>query len=162
MAKSASNLVTELVNMGLFATEPAAITAWANAWRMYFAGAESNSVPITPAILATAESAMASAMGGLSTTGAAAIQAGIIAWWGALAPPPSVFSGASALVPPVGLATIATDFLIAAPVNVSTSASASVAFGNIVNGGVGNVGLFSLDLTGATATFPGPTVAPIL
>jgi len=71
-ATLATQLDTQVQNV---TTEAAARTAWAQAWRNYFASAASNAVPITPAALTAAQAAMAPALTGLSLTGAAAIQA---------------------------------------------------------------------------------------
>src|SRR3990172_7403360 len=97
-ATLATQLDTQVQNV---TTEAAARTAWAQAWRNYFASAASNAVPITPAALTAAQAAMAPALTGLSLTGAAAIQAGILAWWGALgAEPAAAFPGATLIVLP--------------------------------------------------------------
>lgn len=149
----------------LFTTELDAIEAWAEAYKLYFADAEANAVPVLAPILETAKAAMAGAMTGLSVTGAAAIQSGITAFWTALAPPASVFTAATLITPPPGLAAISADILLAAPNNVLGKKSAPDALGALVLGDAGppvNIGIHTLCLTGATATFPGGVVAAIL
>ena len=172
MARAANTFRDELVNAGLHATEAAAITAWANAHSVYFAdsvtGPSVAGVPVNAPAVATATAAMAGAMAGLSMAGAVAIQTGITAFWSSLvaqtvATPGSVYAGAIAITPPPGLANIAADILLAAPVNVANKNDAETALGFIVGGGAGgNLGIHTLTLTGATATFPPSLVATIL
>lgn len=92
-------------------TEAAARTAWGTAFRAYFnAAITSNGVSFTSSniVKALIASTMANAMTGLSTSGPAAIQAGIDAWWTAMQGAPSTyFSGATAIAKPAGLTSIA-------------------------------------------------------
>lgn len=92
-------------------TESASRTAWGTAFRAYFAAAiTSNGVSFTSSSIARAliASTMASAMTGLSTSGPAAVQAGIDAWWTAMVNSPGTyFSGATAVAKPSGLTSIA-------------------------------------------------------
>lgn len=95
--------------------EASTITAWTAMWATYFAAALAGSGPgvlftANASPINTAKAAMAAAMSGMCASGAAAakIQAGIIAWWGALAASPgSYFTGASSITAPAGLTGIA-------------------------------------------------------
>jgi hypothetical protein len=167
--KVANTLINGLASMGIFSTEPAAIQGWTNAWNTYFIDAVCNGIPINAAILPVAKSAMIGALAGLSgSMGTTILQAAIFAWWGALAPPASVFAGALAIVPPPGLAAVKADIEAAANYNRDNKLSTNAAFTNIVSGGVPpppgmpNLGLHILNLTGALATFPLGITAPIL
>ena len=114
MPMSINKLKTELINLSLYDNEPDDIKAWALAWKNYFSDSAANGIPIVPSTLTVAEIAMKSAMIGLSIAGAVSLQAGIIAFWGALLPiafppclsltPPPGISGISALLIPVFVA----------------------------------------------------------
>lgn len=163
MARIGQDMVNELLN-AVTDSEAAAIESWSNAYAIYFEEAESNGIPVETTAIASAKSAMSSAMGGLSVNGANAIQSGITAFWGVLAASPTLFFPGSILItPPSGLSSISSDILLAAPLNVANQNSASDAIGYIVNGGLGgNLGIHNLTLIGATATFPPAVVVPIL
>jgi len=68
-------------------TEAEAIANFVSAWDAYFAGASVNGVPATPGSYAAGLAAMQGAMTGLSAPngGSVAIQAGITAFWSAIA-----------------------------------------------------------------------------
>jgi hypothetical protein len=113
-------LVQSTLASGLEALEPTddeaiAVQRIADAFDDYFAGASVNGSPAVPAALAPCKAAMVAAMTGLSTTGgaAAAIQAGILAYWTTLLPlasavwPATVGPVIPPAVPPAGLAGIA-------------------------------------------------------
>lgn len=141
-------------------SEATAIQNFADAWHTYFQGASVSGVPAVPAALASAKSAMIGAMTGLSVTGAAAIQAGVIAYWGGVAtafaaiwiiPPNTVV----AAIPPPGLSGLAASL---APVFASNSAdptktiaqaTAAIAAVLHTSGGLGGI-----------ATVQPPPVAP--
>ena len=106
MAMSSAALTTELQGLSMYTVEIDAINAWVTAFSTYFEDASSNGVPIVVAALIPAEAAMAGAMTGLSTAASNAIQAGILAFWGAIIPavawptvlaivPPTLLSGLS-------------------------------------------------------------------
>jgi len=101
MPLSQSKLATELEAMEPAGDELTAIQNFATAFNNYFKDATAG-VPAIPATLDPAKSAMVGAMTGLSITGAAAIQAGITAYWGVVA-----LSGATIwiLVPPIAAVT---------------------------------------------------------
>lgn len=114
-------LVSSVLGSGLAAmvptpTEATAIAAFVSAWDAYFAGASVLGIPATPGTYAAGLSAMQGAMTGMSAPGgaAAAIQAGVQAFWGAIlaqgavifvmVPPSGVIPP---LVPPPGISGIA-------------------------------------------------------
>jgi hypothetical protein len=99
-------LKDELMNLGFYDDEGEAIESLALAFKNYFLDAASNGIPVSPVAADLGEVAMRGALTGLSTTGAAAIQAGIVAFWGALVPA-VVFPPALAIIPPPTLAGIA-------------------------------------------------------
>lgn len=155
MTMSATTLKNELVNMGLFTDEPSAIAGWAAAFRKYFEDAVAGAVPVTKPALATPEAAMVGAMAGLSTAGAAAITAGITAFWTSLAASPAAyFTGATVITPPPGLAGLTALLTATFATNTSTSASASAAYTAIA----ANIHTSN---AGGSATLPGPVVTPI-
>jgi len=152
----AAELDTQVQNA---ATEPPARAALALAWANYFYNATSNGVPVTPGSLAGAQAAMAAALTGMSVSGAgaAAIQAGITAFWTAIVgTPPAIFAAATVITPPPTLGGIAAALppVFAAntmPGVTKTQALNAIAIVLHANGGIGSI-----------ATFPGPVVAPIL
>lgn len=97
MSLSASTLATQLktrvVNTD---SEPVAISAWAQAFHVYFTGAVGAGVPITLAALPTVSpprTAMTTAMAGLSSwnLGSTRIAAGVAAYWGVIVTSPSTY-----------------------------------------------------------------------
>lgn len=167
--KVANTFINELANMGVFAMEADAAVGWANAWNTYFTDSVCNAIPINAAILPVAKSAMIGALAGIAgNDGLGVLQAAIVAWWGALSPAASVFTGATAIVPPIGLAGLKSDLQKSTKHNCDNNLSAVISYTNIVNGGVPlppstpSLGLHILNLTGALASFPGGIVAPIL
>jgi len=143
-----NTLKSELLSLELFNTEASAISAWANAFRIYFEDAESNLIPISVPALGTPEAAMKGAMTGLSTAGASAIQAGIVAFWGSLtAAPATYFAAATVITPPPGLSGIATALQAIFDTNISSRASKEEAMAAIA-------GVIHPANLGGTATFP--------
>ena len=160
MTMSQATLKTELVNMDLYGEESLAVAAWAAAWSTYFADAETNGIPIESAALPAAEAAMASALLGMSGSGAGAgkIQAGIQAWWGAMVAAPTAFFPACILiVPPAGLSGIEAALQPVFDSNTSGGVSEDAAYNAVA-------GVFHSANLGGEATFPGapPPVFPIL
>jgi len=134
-------------------TESTARQAWADAWLEYFTDAQIAvpSLPILTAALDATRDVMRDAMTGLSTTGAAAIQAGLVAWWGAMAAAPSAyFTGATVITPPTGIASIATG--LATVFAANTTAALSLEDSADAIAGV----MHTANALG-TATFPGPS-----
>ena len=156
MAMSNATLKSELLSLGLYETEAAAISGWAMAFDNYFQDAESNGIPVTPGSTAAAKAAMAGAMTGLSTVGAAALATAITAYWTSLATMSgAIFAGATAITPPALLANIQADLEAVFTANISGSASKDAAMEAIADA-------LHIDNQGGTATFPGPAVFPIL
>lgn len=158
MSMSQATLKTELVAMDLYGQEAQAVVAWAAAWSAYFADAETNSIPINPLALPTAEAALASALLGMSGSGAGAgkIQAGIQAWWGAMVAAPSTFwTGCTLITPPPGLSGIAAALQPVFDSNTSGGVTEDAAYNAIA-------GVFHPANLGGKATFPGPLEFPIL
>lgn len=154
MALSSATLATQLDSqVGNVGTEAAARTAWAQAWRNYFAGASSNSVPIAAAALNTAQTALASGLTGMSTSGGSAIQAGLIAWWGALVPA-IAFPPATVITPPAGLSGVAAALVAVFAANNAPGVTKTQALTALATSLHAHAGI------GGTATFPpaAPTV----
>lgn len=158
MAMSIANLKTELLNLGLYDNEPDSILAWAAAWRAYFTNATTNGIPIVGAGLAVPEIAMAGAMTGLSITGAAAISAGISAFWASLILPINMaicWPGSIGGVLAPGIAGIAAALGIAFTANTVGELSKDASMTSIATA------VHPLNL-GGFAIFPGPVQFPIL
>ena len=158
MAMSQSTLAAELEAAWAvsYDNESDAITALSDAYGVFASKAESNSVPIGPAGVDLGKAAMAAALVGMSSPGAGlvSIPAAVIAFWAAAAIPVS-FSGATAVVPPlnVGLAALLTVTFAA---NAANEVSTEDAVDAIATD------MYNEAIIGGTATFPGPTVAPII
>lgn len=87
MVMLSTSLASELENMTPTDQESEAIDRFASAWETYFYDSVVGAIPANPGTLAAATNAMKAAMVGLGTqdNGAAAIQAGITAFWGIVA-----------------------------------------------------------------------------
>jgi hypothetical protein len=133
MALVSAALKAELVGMGLFSDEPSACAAWAAAYRKYFEGAAAGVVPVIPAALGAPEAAMLSGLTGLSTSGAAAIQTGILAFWGAMTPAASYFAASTAITPPVGLSSLSVTLTTVFASNVAGALSADACYDAIAS-----------------------------
>lgn len=154
MTMNATTLKDELVAIGLFDTEPAAIAGWAAAFRKYFEYAEAR-VPVNAIALGTPEAAMAGAMTGLSTSGAAAITAGVTAFWSSLALlPATYFTGAMLITPPPLLSGVTALLTATFAANIAGEKSAEDSYAAIA----ANIRASN---AGGSATFPGPVVQPI-
>ncbi|OGO08149.1 MAG: hypothetical protein A2Y61_00245 [Chloroflexi bacterium RBG_13_60_13] len=112
MALNQTTLADELVALDLYDNEPGAIQAWADAFAAFWEGdgvtngAQSNAFYVSPAATPAAKAAMIGAMPGLAVSGAAALQAGIAAFWGALVPP-TAWPSTTVITPPPGVANLA-------------------------------------------------------
>ena len=107
MALTATKLADELKALGLYNTEADACVAWAIAFDNYFQDAVTNGVPVTPGSTVGAKTAMQTGLTGLSVTGAAALTAGIIAYWNTVASlVASIWPGTIAASPPPSLSAI--------------------------------------------------------
>lgn len=156
MARTAAALETELNNMTLYGTEGAAITAWADAFAAYFANASTATQgAILAAGVAAAKAAMVGALGGLSTASAAAIVAGVSAFWAnGVGAPVSWWLTCTAIAAPA-LATLQADLEATFAQNISEKASKALSMQRIAAD-------IHAACNGGTATFPGPVVDPIL
>lgn len=158
MALSSEKLADELSSLELYDNEADAISAWVLAFRNYFSDAVCNGVSVVPASLVPSSSAMQGAMAGLSSSGlgAAKIQAGIVAFWGALVPA-IAFPTSTLIVPPPTLSAIAAALNAVFLANVAGKLGQAESIEAIV------VVIHANNL-GGTATFPipTPTVFPIL
>ncbi len=106
-----ATLGAELGALAPVETELEAIDNFAAAFETYFADASVTGLPTTPGTLTPATAAMKGAMTGMSVAGAAAIQAGITAFWGVVAASglliwPSTMPPIASITPPPGLAGI--------------------------------------------------------
>ena len=146
-----TTLSSELTATGLYANEADAIDAWASAWHIYFLDASASGA-IAPAALAPALLAMKAGLVGLNTGGAVSLQAGIIAFWGAIIPA-SAWAGAVAIAPPVALLTIAPQLTVTFVNNVSGGLSKSDAMDAIA------ATLHTINIAGGTVSIP--PAAPI-
>lgn len=156
MAMSSATLASELdTHTGNTNTEAAARTAWAKAFRNYFEDSFAGAVPVIKAALSTPEAAMDAGLAGMSTTGAASIQAGITAFWASMAlSPVTYFAGATIIVPPAGLTSLAGLLTAQFSVNTSGALDKTTSLNNIA-------GIIHASNLGGTATFGVPTF-PIL
>ncbi len=145
-------LASELANIELSTTEVDAINNMSDALNNYLSQMISNAIPLATAIAAKA--AMTTALTGLSMSGATAIQAGIVAYWGVVALP-GAFGASTASIPPPSLATIATALTPVFASNVSAELDANAATSAIA-------AVLHPLMLGGTVTFPGPVVFPIL
>lgn len=152
MALVAATLAAGLVNMTPTNSEASAISAFADAWGTYFATAMAGPVPYSGDPTSTAKNALKAAMVGCSAfdQGAAKIQAGIVAYWGAIvAAPPSFFAAAVAVVPPAGLVSIAATLLPIFASNTAGNLPLATAALNVANA-------LHASNQGGTATIPPP------
>lgn len=105
MALVANTLAGELENLTPTDTEASAISAFVDAWEVYWGGASVNGVSATPASFAAGLSAMAGALVGMSAAGAGAakLASGVSAFWSAVAPLATAIwiTAPIVLVPPV-------------------------------------------------------------
>jgi len=111
MVLLANKLATELEAMAPVATEVEGIDNFATAFENYFADSVVTAIPANPNSLTNSTSALKAAMPGANVDAAAAIQAGIIAFWGQVAVDfVLIWTTAPvliAVVPPTGLGGIA-------------------------------------------------------
>ena len=158
MTMAQATLKNELIAMNLYDTEADAITALTGAWKNYFTDAVTNALSIQSAVLNPAKSAMATAMTGLSITGAVAIQAGIIAWWGYLVSvATTAFTGCTLITPPTTLTGIVSALTPVFVNNIVHSLSEANAYDAIAT-------VLHTNNLGGLATIPPPpgTTYPIL
>lgn len=148
---SKSTLKSKLLEVGLQSTESEACLAWAEAYRTYFSSAAAGPVPVVAAALATPKSEMAAAMTGLSVTGAAAIQAGVAAFWTSLAGvAATAFPASTTATPPAGVTALAAALTAVFLANTSGSLSAEDSYDAIA-------AAIHTASTGGIAVFPTPS-----
>lgn len=158
-----ATLGSELANLVPVDNEPDAINNFATAFDNYFQGATVAGIAVTPGTTAPAKSAMVAAMTGLSTAGAAAIQAGIVAYWTAIVPAaPTVWVTvpvALVAIPPPGLSGIAATLASVFSANATANAPLATAANNVA------AALHAAQLGGVVVLSPPPpggTPMPIL
>lgn len=129
---SSSKLANELGNIGLQSTEAGARAAWAAGFAAYFEDAQSNAVPVVAAGLPVAQAAMEAALTGLSLDGPGALQAGLLAFWGALVTP-TCWPTATAVTPPPALAGAAAALQVVFLANTSGALPAAMALAAVAS-----------------------------
>ncbi len=115
MALSQSTLSSGIAAMSPTLTEADAIQSFVTAWDNYFAGSSVAGIAATPGSYAAGLAALQAGLTGLSTpnAGSTIIQAGLTAFWGAIAALPTAIWITAPIVlippivPPVSLATLA-------------------------------------------------------
>lgn len=133
MALVQATLKSGLEAMSATDSEATSIQRFVDAWDDYWAGASVAGVPANAGTYSAGLSAMQGAMSGMSTSGAGAakIQAGITAFWGAIAQSPTTIwtTAPITLVPPItpppGLSGIAAALTSTFATNTSGSLSLS-------------------------------------
>jgi len=152
MAMSESTLSDELKAMDLYDNEPDAASAWADAFDAYFQDAEVTVLgPIASAALGACKGAMQAALSGMSApgAGAASIQAGIVAYWGAIVPAVA-WATCTAITPPPGLSGIAAALVPVFLANTVPEVTKDQAAEAIA------AALHAVNVTGGQAVFPVP------
>lgn len=152
MAMSDSTLADELKAMPLFDNEPGAAAAWSAAFDTYFQDAEAGAGgPVIPDGLSACKSAMEGALSGMSQSGqgAAKIQAGIVAYWGAIVPA-SAWAACTGVTPPPGLSGLAAALASVFVANTSPSMTKDQAMEAIA------AAIHAINIVGGIAVFPAP------
>lgn len=152
MAMSDSTLADELKAMPLFDNEPDAVAAWADAFDVYFQDAEAGAGgPVVPDGLSACKSAMEGALSGMSGSGAgaAAIQAGILAYWGAIVPAVA-WATCTGVTPPPGLTGLAAALAPVFLANTAPGVTKEQAFDAIA------AAIHAINIVGGQAVFPVP------
>lgn len=156
MARAEATLATELEALGPTSNAAAAVQTIGDSYGVYMGGATSNGVPLTGAAGGVSAMAAALAFPVPSTFGeaGAALAAGVSAFWDAMVAAPSTFfAGASVITPPAGLAALPGSLAAVLAANIGQSLESCAA---AIAAAIHDAS------TGGTATFPGPTVAPVL
>lgn len=162
MALNQDTLRAQLVAMPNVDNEPAARANMASAFDVYFRGASVAPVMAASAALTPARTAMQAALVGLSVpgNGATAIQAGIVAYWGAVVASAAVIWVHSppvlSVTPPPSLSTLAS---VLAPLFTSLTAaklSKAECCAQLA------AAIHTLQLGGQAAVGPPPATIPVL
>ena len=161
-----TTLASGLETMTPTAEEQPAIVAFSNAWSDYFAGSIVSGVTAVPGTFDPGIAAMQTAMVGFSAenAGAAGIQSGITAFWGAISPlaaaiwPLAPAAVLAAVTPPPLVGAIAADLLAMFPVIVEAKlslhdAATTIAAKLHTDGGTGALAT-GLSSSGAPVSFP--------
>lgn len=160
MAMSQSALAAELTATELYDDVADAIQAWADAYAAYFEGngvtegAQSNAVYVASGAIPAAKAAMVAAMGNLASNAAAAIESGIIAFWGALVPA-TAWPTTTAITPPTLLSGLASTLQSVFDANTNSNATKVTAMGAIAEA-------VHTASQGGTATWPSIGPQPII
>ena len=157
MPMSPITLANEVAALPLTLDVTVAINGWTNAWINYFAASSAGPVPcVKPVLETTPKLLMAAAMTGMATAGAAALQAGILAFWGGVASlATAVYPTATTVTPPPGLAGLSAALIpvfIANTTGKLSKIDSAVAIANVMH---------PLNL-GGTAVIVAPPPVPIL
>lgn len=152
MAMSADTLAMELKAMPLFDNELDAVSAWADAFDAYFQSAEAGAGgPVVPAGLAPCKAAMEAALTGMSGSGqgAAKIQAGIQAYWGAIIAA-TAWATCTSVTPPSGLSGLAAALQATFSGNAVPAVTKDQAYDSIATT------IHGINAVGGVAVFPAP------
>jgi len=152
-----TTLANQIINLPLTMDVNIAIEGWANAWIEYFSQSSAGPVPcVKPVLFGLPKTLMKAAMTTLSTTGAVALQNGILAFWGGVSASFAlVYPTATAVTPPPGLSGLSTALIPVFAANTIGSLSRPVSANAI------SVVMHTLNL-GGTATIIAPPPVPIL
>ena len=152
MVMSAATLATELKNLTLFDTESAAAAALAGVFATYskHALAGAAGTVLAPG-LSACPAAMEAALSGMSALGqgASKIQAGIIAYWGAITPV-TAWVTCTGVTPPPGLSGLATALSSVFASNISGAVTKDQAYDAIAGA------IHTINASGGIAVFPVP------
>jgi len=163
MVMLSSDLADGFAELAPTSNASSAITALADAWEAYFVEATVGPTQIVAGTLTAAKASMVTALADLNTPagGAAAIQAGIVAWWGVVTPAAAVIWAGNtppvlSATPPPSLATIAAVLVPVFASNTASSLSAQGAATAIA------AALHPLNLGAIAAVGPPAGTVPIL
>jgi len=154
------NLITlkrKLSALELASDEPTAIAGWTDAWVAYMQEAAAAGPIVGWALEAVPAQAMKTALQGMAMpgAGAAALQAGIVAFWAAMvATPFTYFAGAVAITPPPGISSMAS-LLVGSFAQNLLAPSQRIAMGRIAE-------VFHTANQGGTVTYASPPPVPIV
>lgn len=158
-------LTDSVLAAGLAALEPTgdvnvAIQRVADAYHDYFQGASVSGVPVTPGASDPGKAAMISAMGGLNSDAASALQSGIVAYWQALATLGTTlwvvpgFTTLPAVTPPPGISALSSPIQSTFDSNLSSQADLNTASSNVASA-------IHAAHSGGTVTLQPPVGAPV-
>lgn len=155
---SPDELADQLASLSPAATETQAVVRLANAYSAFAADAVAGAVQLSAAGVAVGRVVMRAALVGISANGAGAavLAAAVQTFWSTIAASPTVtFPTSTAVSPPpnAGLQVLLEGVFAANTVSGANLADAARAIATV---------LYNQAIIGGTATFPGPTVSPIL